>query len=162
MYYGSKEDQDRHVQTLIKEHRDAAALFPAIRKVCAAFDGKVYNVRFTKALREATGARVFTEAKTETIYIYIYGHAGRWIHLANLSRADMADGKRINAAKLIESARICRESHLKKAYELELAAAKADLVKQQLQDLEQLLQAILKDIPYEIRDTYNINARLTY
>lgn len=164
MFYGSREDQDKRIRTLIEDNRKAAQLFPVIRKVIENFDGKVYNKRLQTALQE-TGERLYTEHKVSSyggwVRIYFYGHCGYEYTLATLRIEDMQDGKRINAAKMIESARKERESHLKTAYNLEQSMQKVDEIKQQLADIEQLLKAITGKLDYQIIDTYNLPRRLT-
>lgn len=156
MYYGSQEDKDRAIETKIRERREAAALFPEVRKVIEQFDGKVYNVRFDKALRAAVG-KVYTEQRGGRIYIYTLGTGSNWHHIASLSREDMKDGKRINAAAFIESARRCREILLKEAYQIERAAEDAPKVKMQIEEIRKTLEAVIKNIPYEVRDIYDLN-----
>ena len=160
MYCGSKEDQDKYIDTLVKENRKAAQLFPSVRKVLENFDGKVYNIRLQRAIQEETGDHIYTEERYNRVYIYIYGTAGRQYTIAALDREDMEDGKRINAKKMIESAREYRESHLKKAYQLEQQAAQIITIKEQVKQIEQLLKSVTCKLDYEIRDIYGIPSRL--
>lgn len=165
MFYGNREDQNKRIQEIIDENRAAAQLFPEIRKVIMNFDNKVFNIKLQKALQESTGKRIFTESRDFGNYgghvnIYIYGNAGRQYTIATLKREDMEDGKRINAAKMIESARSNREAHLKTAYNLEQSMQQIDTIKQQINDIKKLLEAVTAGLHYEIRDTYNIPSRL--
>lgn len=166
MFYGNREDQNKHISEIIKENREAAQLFPEIRKVIQNFDGKVYNIRFQKALQDATGKYIWAKYNDYGSYggnvsIYICGNANRIYTLATIRREDMKDGKRIDAEKMIASARVNRESHLKKAYKMEQSMQQIDVIKKQIQDIEQLLKAVTSPLDYEIRDTYNIPSRLT-
>ena len=160
MYYGTREEKDKAARKIAQFHRETAELFPAIRKVIENFDGKVFNVRFEKALQEKTGKRIFAKAYNAYIYIYLY-FEGREYNLAILHREDMADGKRINAAKMIESAREHRASHYLKAYTIEAQMTQIDAISQQLQDIERTLTALTCHLDYSIRDIYGLTCRLS-
>ena len=161
MYYGTREEKDNAVKTIIEEHRTAAGLFPAVRRVIERFDGKVYNVRFQTALQEETKRKIYTETRGNFVYIYIYAACGRQYTLAALQREDMADGKRINAAKMIESSREYRESHLKKAYKMEQDARRIDEIQKQVADIEKLLKSVVGGLDYQLRDIYSIPINLS-
>ena len=164
MYFSNNEDREKYIAEEVKIHRDAAACLPVLRKVATAFDGKVYNCRLQKALHEAApegSPKMYTETGyRDQVIIYIY-NKGHQLTIAELSREDMKDGKRINAEALIESARKHRESHLKTAYELEQAAASAVQTKAMIDGLKEQIRGIMKKIPYTIRDAYNIDGNIT-
>ena len=61
MRYGyTRQEQDKAAAEIITGYREAAALFPILRQTAEAWDGKVYNKRFTEALNAATGQRIFS------------------------------------------------------------------------------------------------------
>lgn len=73
MYYYKKEDQDAAARAYIKAYRDAAALYPKIKKVIQSFDKKVFNKRLETALQNETGARVYIENRPNMIDVHIFG-----------------------------------------------------------------------------------------
>lgn len=161
MYYGcTKESQDAAARAYIKAYRDAAALYPAIKKVVQSFDKKVYNKRLQTAIQEATGARVFIENRPNMLDIHMYGPHSNWITLGILLKEDMADGKRINADKLIESLTDNRNKLLQTAARYEQQIKEIDQVKEQIKQLKHLLCNVLEPYDYTIRDIYGINAKL--
>ena len=124
--YGFYNDEARRAgcEKTAAANREAAALFPAIRKVFEAFDGKVFNCRLEKALREATGRRVFVKKCDYNIEVYTYlddYRGNSWYTLAFVKCEELKDGKRIPAAAFIDSARSYREKHLKEAAQMEAA-----------------------------------------
>ena len=155
------EDPDAEIRERANTYRDAAALFPAIRRTLEAFDGKMFNCRLEKALREATSNRVFAGKRYMWLEIYIYEN-GNQITLAQIKLEELTDGKRIHAALLIESAREHRESLLQRAADLETAIDRAPAVRQQLQQLEALIIKLRESIPYEARDVYRLDYRVQH
>lgn len=160
MFY-SKDAQEKEMSARIKARREAAALFPAIRKTAEMFDGKVLNCRFEKALKEAAGRCVFVEKRSQFVYIEMYDR-GTVLTLATMKISEMADGKRINATALIEDAKQQRLSHLQKAADMERAFENAEVTRRQLNELKKLVEKVLADVPYEVRDVCNLNARLSF
>lgn len=161
MYYGyTRESQDQAAQTYIRSYRDAAALYPAIKKVVQSFDKKVYNKRLQTAIQEATGARVYIENRPNMIDIHMYGPHSNWITLGILLKEDMQDGKRINAEKLIESLTDNRNKLLQTAARYEQQIKEIDQVKEQIKQLKHLLCNVLEPYDYTMRDIYGINAKL--
>lgn len=160
MYFYKKEDQDNAARSYIDAYRKAAALYPQIKRITRAFDGKVFNKRFQTALQDETGARVFVENRPNMIDVHIYGPHSNWITLGILQRDDMTDGKRINAEKLIESMTDHRNALLKTAARYEQQIEQINQVKEQLKQIEKQLKAVLEPYDYTIRDIYGINKRL--
>lgn len=160
MYYYKKEDQDAAARAYIKAYRDAAALYPKIKKVVLSFDKKVFNKRLETALQEGTGARVFVENRPNLIDIHVYGPHSNWITLAILQKDDFVDGKRINAEKLVESLTDHRNTLLKTAARYEKQIEEIDQVKEQIKQIKHLLCNVLEPYDYTMRDIYGINAKL--
>ena len=162
MRYYSREDQDKAAAALIKERREVASLFPAVRKVFEQFDGKCFNCRVPKALSEAAGKRICAEWRGDFLDFYHYSYGGRCYWIARIGRKDMPDGKRLDAKKLIESASACRTELLKGAADLERISEQVDSIKDQLKQLEKTVDSIVNDIPWEAREIWNLNAHLAY
>lgn len=162
MRYSSREDQDKAAETLIREYREVASLFPAVRKVFDQFDGKCFNCRVTKALSETAGKRICAERRGAFLDFYHYASGGRCYYVARINSKDMPDGKRLDGKKLIESASECRSNLLKKAADLERISEQVDSIKDQLRQLEKMVDSIVDPLPYEARDIWNLNAHLSY
>ena len=160
MYYYKKEDQDAAARAYIKAYRDAAALYPKIKKVIQSFDKKVFNKRLETALQEGTGARVFVENRPNLIDIHVYGPHSNWITLATRSKDDFIDGKRIDAGKLIESLTNHRNTLLQTAARYEKQIEEIDQIKIQIKQIKKLLNDVLEPYDYTMRDIYGINAKL--
>lgn len=160
MIYGSTELREKEAQKKIDIYRELATFYPAIVPIIKKFDGKVYNKRFSEALR-AAGA--YSEKRNNNIYIYgNVQNCGIWSRiLARVSLDDCVDGKRINADLLIKDAADTRAGFLRRAYEIETALDKMDIVAAQIKQLDKQLKAILAPIPYEIQDIYGVNVRIT-
>ena len=162
MRYFSREDQDKAAETLIREYREIASLFPAVRKVFDQFDGKCFNCRVAKALSEASGKRICTERRGDFLDFYHYASGGRCYCIARINSKDMPDGKRLDAKKLIESASEHRSNLLKQAADLERVSEQVDSIKDQLKQLEKTVDSIVNSIPWEAREIWNLNAHLSY
>ena len=161
MYYYTEKDRAAAVEKTVAEYRNAAGLFPAIRRVFEQFDGKVFNCRLEEALQKETGTRIRAEKRNNsTLDIYYYGNTYSgcctWITLAQIKLDDMKDRKRIPAALLIESARKRREEHLQDAAALESYTGKMDDVKKQIEYFIGQANRIANALPYELRDIYRI------
>lgn len=155
----TKEDQDKAIRSQAVAYREAANLFPQIRKVIEDFNGKCFNCRFEKAIQEATGQRVFVKKEYERfLNIYTYKpHSGEQLTLAHIKLEDMPEGKRIPGDLLIESLKSCRERFLREAADLEGMIEKADFIKEQLQYFKSQIDKIVSTIPYKARDIYHLD-----
>lgn len=161
MYYYKKEDQDNAARAYIKAYRDAAALYPKIKKVIQSFDKKVFNKRLEAALQNETGARVYIENRPNMIDVHVYGGPrSTWITLAILSKDDFIDRKRINAEKLIGSLTENRNRLLQMAARYEKQIDEIEQVKEQIKQIKKLLNDVLEPYDYTMRDLYGINIRL--
>lgn len=160
--YGFYNDETRRAGCLktAEAHRNAAQLFPAIRKTLEQFDGKVFNCRLEKALQEATGCRVYAKKSKYSIdiYTYISDYRGNsWYTLARLKNEDLKDGKRIPAAAFISSAREYREKHLQEAAELEAAPDTVPEMAEHIRYFIAQANKLVDSIPYVIRDMYGLS-----
>lgn len=156
--YGTIEDKKKAAEVKAREYRDAAALYPMIASVIIKFDGKVYNKRLQTALQE-TGARIFTNARHNFVEVYTYGSHGAQYTLALLKDYDPQTNKRIDAAKMLQSAKESREAYLKKAYEIERATASIDTHLAYIKELEDRLSSYRGALPWEVRDIFDLNRR---
>lgn len=148
-----------------KAHREAAALFPQIRKVFESFDGKVYNCRLEKALQESTGRRIYTQKTgyTLSVYLYLPDYRGNSEYtIAVIKTAELVDGKRIPAAALIESARQHREEHLQQAALLESAPDTMPETAQRIRYFIDQANKLIDSLPYSVREMYGISPARMY
>lgn len=136
-------------------HRKAADLYPVLADVIKAFDKKVYNIRFQKALREKT-PDIFVINRFNNIEIYTRQY-NRVYYLAFIEHDKLIDGKRIDANTFLESARKYRAEHLKIAADADQALNRINELTDQLNALRKSYDTISDTIPTEIRDIYNIH-----
>lgn len=165
--YGFYDEEARRAgcEKTAAAHREAAALFPAIRKVFEAFDGKVFNCRLEKALREATGRRVFVKKSDYSIEVYTYlddYRGSSWYTLAFVKCEDLKDGKRIPAAAFIDSARSNREKHLKEAAQMEAAPDTVPELVQHIKYFIDQANKLIDSLPYSVREMYHVSAARMY
>lgn len=165
--YGFYDDETRRAGCLrtAAAHREAADLFPAIRKVFEQFDGKVFNCRLEKALQESTGKRIYVCKRDYLIEVYIYldSYRGNTQYtLATLKPEELKDGKRIPAAVLIKSARERRETHLKEAAALEAAPDTVPEIVQHIQYFITQANKLVDSLPYSVRDMYHVSSARMY
>lgn len=156
MDFYDNESRRKEIADHIAKLRDIAALYPVIVPVITKFDNKIYNVRFKNALTEASSStkyHVFTEKRFNYMEIYVYDSGSQYT-LAQVTIADMPDGKRIPAEKLIDSARNKREELLRRAYELENIDIKQVL--DHLNQAKALYNSIYEWLPYKFIDVYHI------
>lgn len=160
MFYGTDEQRIERIKNHIEELRGLAALYPAVKKVIDAFNGKVYNKRFSEALKkEFTDiAYIYADKRYSRIEIYasLKNLKSEFRTLASIRIEDLVNGKRIPADLLSESLRLHREDYLKEALALENALPNVDQLILQLNQLVKTYRAIYGDIPYDIRETWNI------
>ena len=161
--YFTNEAKETAAKRLAEDHREAARLFAEIRPVIESFDGKVFNCRFEKALQDHTGRRVFCRKENEKwIIIYYYSNNfNQYMTIAGLKTEDLTEGKRINAARFLESGRERYTEHLQKAASLEEAITTAPEIKKQIAELIKMINTLSAKIDsYEARDIFELNYRI--
>lgn len=162
--YYTDGDKEKAAKRLAEDYREAARLFTEIRPVIESFDGKVFNCRFEKALQEKTGRRIYCRKEYEKwITIHYYSiNFNQHMTLAVLKIEDMIDGKRINAARFLESGRENYTEHLQKAAKIEEAIEKAPEIKRQIAELAKMIGVLSAQIDsYEAREIFDLNYRIT-
>ena len=154
-------------------YRKTAAAFPIVRRVIESFNGKCFNCRLNNALKEAIsqeipGSYIYCEKKNEralSINYCVPGANGSrgwqsicWIPVEKA----FTDGKRINAAAIIDAMREKRAELLKKAYDIEETGRNAESIKAQLEQIKSAYNHIVDSIPYEAREEYKIKCQHLY
>ena len=162
MYHEDKDVFTVPVNNRINALRDAANVIPVLCMVIKEFDGKVYNVRFDRAIKSATNQHVYVDTRYNWISIYMCPQpfSGGSVVLAQIERSDLKDGKRIPADKMIESARSHRESYLNDAYYLESNRDEMYQAREYIiQEVKRLNKYIAGILPVA-RDIYKIPYRV--
>ena len=152
MRFYNSEDRKKEVIEHAAFLRSLSDLYPAIMQVIREFDGRVYNVKFNRALSAAVPG-VYSEKRGMFFELYKF-EKGSVYTLATCKTDDMPDGKRVNAKVLIESARNKRETYLKEAYKIE--STDMDSICKQLEDIKKMYNAIADGLPYKLHEIYGI------
>lgn len=158
-FYGTRGDQDKAIAERIAAHREAAEMTVKCKPIIQHFNSKCYNCRLDKALKDA--GRVY--AKKYEKYIEIYCYTGAHGYSCNFTLARLpidkftTDGKRINAGAVIDELNDRRADHLKRAAEIEEAAAHIDETLVRMDAAKRVIDGIRESLPYAVRDIYNLN-----
>lgn len=158
MYQEDKDIFSIPVNNRIKELREIAGIIPALCKVFREFDGKVYNVRFDRAINDVSDRRIIVDKGDYLVELYTYmkSSPGNITGIAAFKREDMKDGKRIPADKVIESARSHREKYLQEAYYLESNKEQLYQAREYIRQAVDNLNKYMDGIPYVARELYKI------
>jgi hypothetical protein len=155
MFYGDLETKNKETLKRIENYRAAAALTPIIIKIVNQFDGKVFNCKLDKAIREATGNKAGVYKRDNHVEIYTY-YSTSYYHITYATFRVDQDNKRIDAAALVEQIRKAREDNLKKAYDLETTYTQAESIHAYIRSAIDKLESYCKSLPDDLRDIYNI------
>lgn len=158
MYQEDKDIFNAPVNNRIKELREIAGIIPTLCKVFREFDGKVYNVRFDRAINDVSDRRIFVDKRSYTIdlYTFLKSSPGNITTIAQFKRKDMKDGNRIPADKVVESARSYREEYLQEAYYLESNKEQLYQAREYIRQSVDNLNKYLDSIPCVARELYKI------
>lgn len=149
------------VQAIINEYRDAAALTRQLIPIIKKFDHKVYNKRLQTALQDGTKKRIYCEKNNYIFRIYVYDSIYNQITLSHLKVEEaLPDGKRLEAAVIIESINNKYSELLSDAYELEKHLPQVDLYKSQLEYYKNKVEQLTASIPYQIKDIFDLHYRV--
>lgn len=160
--YGFYNDETRRAgcEKTAEAHRTSASLFPIIRKVFEQFDGKVFNCRLEKALRDATERRIFVIKRELYIEVYMYldDYRGNSVYNLAFVKCDtLKDGKRISAAAFIDSARSYRENHLREAAQMDAAPETAPELVKQIEYFVAQANKLIDSMPYSVQEMYHVS-----
>lgn len=142
-----------------ENRRQAARLYGSITKVLRAFDGKCYNVRLERALKEdLIGHFVYCDKRFGGWIAIVVSpdQCREWFDLAIINTDDLIDGKRIQAEKVIESARNIREKLLKEAAAMDRFVETYDTIYGQIESLKKAYNAVVDDLPYKGREILRV------
>ena len=157
-FYGNIEEANKEARQRAENYRKATEYIPTITKILKDFDNKGYNCRLEKALQEATNNRVFCKKNDYYLEIYTYPERGYSFHvtLAHIKVEDLKDGKRIPAAKIIESFQGHRETLLKNAYEIETGMEQMAQAKAYIEQTKNKLESFCRSFNSDLRDIYGL------
>jgi hypothetical protein len=177
MFYGSAEEKKDHIMEKVANMRTAAAQVNRVKEVVRQFDGKVYNKKFDDAIAALTDDdyRFYSYNQYGWFYIQFCPRhtsynatlsimtaysckADDYIKMQTREECKVFDGKRINAAAMIERLNTERAALLKEAFELETAARDIEKTLEQISALKHAVNGIIDALPWPIRDTYGIKA----
>ena len=168
----TREDAIKRTLADIQGMEEANAILPTVRKVMREFDGKVFNYRLDKALKEALPDEhiyVSTSYETWVEIHYQPKHGNNWITLLagqkpsckyyNPEKSFLTEDKRINGAKALELIEEKRVERLKTITSYKAFLEDEQRIQAQLNILYKQIGTITAAIPYTMRDYFGINRR---
>ena len=178
MTYGI-ENQYKEIRDKITALREAAKRIKELKPIIRKFDGKMYNKNFDEAIRELTDENGYFSAYNQYKWYYIY-YSGRKGYNRNVNilcgysckgseimeeqyrkeENEIFDGKRINADKMIENLDRHYTELLTEAFELETTLENLPAIKEQIEQVKRLYNAIIAGIPSTIKDVCGIKSYL--
>lgn len=179
VYYG-EEVAERLVRLTIDNLREAAEVCDQVEEVVRDFDGKIFNIKFEKALEEKTGKR-FSVGRNYIMEDYIKQLSIRM----SLDKRSVKSGeysceyvtdtdipickvysdekekapviaKRIVAANIIPVIQEMKKEHLAEADKYEAAMTRISEWQNRHEDLKKEEKKLRDEIPYMIRDYYGM------
>ena len=188
MRHYCNEDARNLVELEIQNRKEALKLYDGIIEVVQKFDGKVLNKRFDTALKKVDerlscnrehswfeiNMSVFDNRSCKSVKKDSYGYSctnyitDNYLRLNNLvytysyNPKDnvMLDNERIISSVLIEALNKGKEQMENKIKELENSIDKVDEWKSKLKALQIEMEEVMKEVPYIIREYYDINYRV--
>lgn len=188
MKYYCNEDARNLVELEIKNRREALKLYDGIIEVVEKFNGKVLNKRFDTALKNVDKRLGFNRSYSSfeiemslfdndscksvkkdsfgyshTIYItnrYLILNSYLETYTLDRSKKSLLDNERIVSSVLIESLNNGRKQIEEKIVALEESLDKVVEWREKLESLKNEMEKTMKDIPYIIRDYYDMNYRV--
>lgn len=188
MRHYCNEDARNLVELEIQNRKEALKLYDGIIEVVQKFDGKVLNKRFDTALKKVDerlscnreyswfeiNMNVFDNRSCKSVKKDSYGYSctnyitDNYLRLNNLVYTHsynprdnvMLDNERIISSVLIEALNKCKEQMENKIKELENSIDKVDEWKNKLKALQIEMEEVMKEVPYIIREYYDINYRV--
>ena len=147
------ETAEQAAERFIQERREAAALFPALRRVFLAFDGKMYNKRFDTALKEIPGS-IYCQKRDHNLDIYLYNDSN---DIITLCWYKLPEDKRINAADIIQKAAEKRSELLSEAYHMQEIMPTIQARRDQIEHVKKLLSGIISDLSYTEQELFDLH-----
>ncbi len=188
MKHYCNEDARNLVELEIQNRKEALKLYDGIIEVAKKFDGKVLNKRFETALKKVDerlscdrsyswfeiNMSVFDNRSCKSVKKDSYGYSctnyitDNYLRLNNLvytysyntKDVVMLDNERIISSVLIEALNKGKKQMEEKIIQLENSINKVDEWKNKLKALQIEMEEVMKEVPYIIREYYDINYRV--
>ena len=185
MKHYCNEDARNLVELEIQNRKEALKLYDGIIEVVEKFNGKVLNKRFETALKKfderlscnreyswfEINMSVFDNRCCKSVKKDSYGYSctnyisSNYLRLNNLvytytnnsKDKAMLENERIVASVLIEALNNGKKQMEDKIVELENSLEKVDEWKEKLKALENEMKKVMSEVPYIIREYYDIN-----
>lgn len=158
------EEKAKAMRRYCEERRQIVALMPIVREVIRKFDGKVYNKRFNTALASAVEAKhgksfyIHVELSISREWLWISaGVTGHWSSSVSLCGCQLDEGKRIPAAKMLESCNTKYAEVLQESSEIEQAVDRMPDIIAQLGELHRLQEQIKASVPRHMAIEYRLS-----
>lgn len=152
------------VQRHCEDRRQIVKLIPIVREIVRKFDGKVYNKRFNTALGKAIEAKhgkdfyIRAELSCSGEWLWISaGVTGHWSDSVSLCGCKLSDGKRIPAAKMIESCNACYADILQEVSEIECNLDRMPEIIEQLSSLHFMQERIINALPRHLQYAFHLS-----
>ena len=171
MRFYNPEDALKQTQQDIESYNEINALLPEIKKVFKAFDGKMYNCKLEKALQEIN-PRIHAYKRYNSIEIYMYcQNSSGALTICSSAASDspyhdntkhfIQDNKRINAAIAFEDIEAHRVKRLQEIASWNEFLKNRETLQQQLEQLKKQIEYLSDQIPWRMKDYFNIGYRVT-
>lgn len=171
MRFYNPDDALKQTQKDIECYNEINSLLPEIKKVFKAFDGKVFNCKLEKALQEIN-PRIHVYKRSYIYEIYMYSQycsnalticssaiPGTQYH--DNKKHFVQDNKRINAALAFEDIEAHRVTRLQEIASWNTFLENRETLQQQLDQLKKQIEYLSDQIPWKMRDYFNIGYRVT-
>lgn len=162
MIYGSNDDRKKYIQAKIDAKRGLIKYFPVIKNVVQDFDGKVYNCKLDRAIREATvndqqprGGCYCHIAYNDWIEICAYIGSESFDFLY-FKKSDLKDGKRIDAAVWLDNINSHYAKLMQDITRLERDLEVIDDTLSKVEILKKQIETLVEPLTWTTRDAYNI------
>lgn len=163
MYYGNDEEKRVRIKGYIKGLKECAESIAHARKIIHDLDGKVLNVRLTRALNE-TGRHYNYEIRNHHLSIIYYPTSraivSKIIAFVDLPYTESSKAQRIPGQMLIKSLNEYYAAINREAAQLEEALESIDTTREMIRQAVKQFNILVDKIPYEIIDTYNIPRKI--
>lgn len=184
--YYCNQDAENLVKLEIKNRKEALKLYDGIIETAVKFDGKILNKRFETALkkvderlscernyswfeinfcdwdnRSCQSVKKDSLGYSHTLYLSNFElRLNSYLQTYSTSGESFLNEERIIASVLIESLKSGKEKIEKDIERLENSIDKVDAWKEKLKELKIEMEKTMEEIPYIIRDYYDINYRV--
>lgn len=165
MFFGNAQEKREEAQKEADALRFAASQICKVKKVVLAFDGKIYNCKFDKAIQELSENKTMFYCHSSYGWLYLECHTlqNKTITLLTTKAAEkekekdcFTEKKRIKAENMIDLLNSKYGECLKRATEIENSMQTLDQKLQQIAQLKKAINHIVSEIPSEVTNIYGM------